>query len=1374
MSATHAPHLDLLPVDASGNAPLATHVAVNAGDWFDPGTWSNGQVPGEGAIVHIPAGVSVSYDGASDANLFMVRVDGSLTMTAEDGGATKMVVDTMITSDTSFLHVDAGDAQDGTVDIVFSEGAPAAHQGHFTDVSQGDGVIGRYNWDPEQLSLGLVASGEVKVEGQEVDGSIQLGSGPLAGESTLNFDASAEGIGTWAVGQTIVVGGTDYTHRDADGALVTQDEVRTIVDIQTVNGQVVVTLDEPLDHDHVGPPHPDTGAELTGFVANLSRNVNFSSAAADQDGDGQPGRGVSLGESLGPGEHYVTERGHVMFMHNDNVEVSNSGFLGLGRTDKSTDVQDFELAPGQVHNNRAVVDVDGDGQFDPGLDFEATTAPEDNMNQRARYPVHIHEAGIGDEKHALDHDDDLDSEVESALPTLPGGGVIGPCAETGSPICHCGDADGDGTPDCVDEDHIEAPGGAVLSGNVVWGSPGWGYVQHASEADLLGNVAFDVAGSSFVAELGDEVGRWEDNTAIGTYGARPGEAIEDSDDFNEDDGFQGNGFYLKSRAIDMVDNVAISSARAGFFYHNNGAGMKDSVVSELGDIADAVPGLESMDTENVPITIFDGNKAIAAFEGIRIATDPLDSVRKYNDAYSKFTDFVGYALEESGVSITYSSKYIFSDFLLIGNEDREFDANSTAGFHFKVSVADITVANSHIEGFDHAVFNYTQVGNRQEYRRGYWDPKAPAGNPWVEAYDGLDSEGIDNPVYNLWNNNLIDVSWDNLSGGAIRFPRVSIDNDDGTITKYQGVAIFNTEDNKSINDPDTDQPVEIELIGDSAAGGLVALWREDLANDPNQRAVLANEIPLAYDDDAYLGQVVFENGRMIKRATYGDYVEGINSDIWSGTVLEFSKTDSLGTLVFEYGDFSPMNPSTTERAVTTNERIVFSKEMIDGVLAEDGYYTLPGHDDAKFVELTMIFSDRATGAWVTKTFLVGLDLQWEIPADALNLGTVRAIDGLVIAPEYAFFENGVLVAGRDALTAEEIIEISQENFDLLANTQIQAHAFSQDGGYGVVASAGPGEEPEPEVTDEADDHAEAVAGLGAGEVDESGADAAAHGAETVTTPEIEDETASVAAEDFETLDIGSSAPGDGAESPVGNASGAVIHGADGDDLIEGTGGQDRLVGGRGDDVLSGGAGDDDLRAGHGDDELSGGAGDDKLFGRLGNDRLDGGAGDDDLKGGTGDDELFGGAGNDVLTGGRGRDSLDGGDGDDVLGGGRGEDFLSGGAGNDRLEGGGRGDRLFGGDGNDRLDGGAGNDELTGGEGADSFVFENNSGVDVITDFEDGVDAIEFMIQSFGFDDLSIFQQGDDAVVEHEGGKIVLQNTDASDLDQSDFQFLSSG
>lgn len=97
-----------------------------------------------------------------------------------------------------------------------------------------------------------------------------------------------------------------------------------------------------------------------------------------------------------------------------------------------------------------------------------------------------------------------------------------------------------------------------------------------------------------------------------------------------------------------------------------------------------------------------------------------------------------------------------------------------------------------------------------------------------------------------------------------------------------------------------------------------------------------------------------------------------------------------------------------------------------------------------------------------------------------------------------------------------------------------------------------------------------------------------------------------------------------------------------------------------------------------------------------------------------DDTINGLGGNDVLNGGGGADQLYGGDGDDQLFGGLGRDKLFGQAGNDRLEGGA---------GDDELTGGAGWDVMTGGAGADVFVFGLDSGIDVITDFQKGVDRL---------------------------------------------------
>lgn len=101
-----------------------------------------------------------------------------------------------------------------------------------------------------------------------------------------------------------------------------------------------------------------------------------------------------------------------------------------------------------------------------------------------------------------------------------------------------------------------------------------------------------------------------------------------------------------------------------------------------------------------------------------------------------------------------------------------------------------------------------------------------------------------------------------------------------------------------------------------------------------------------------------------------------------------------------------------------------------------------------------------------------------------------------------------------------------------------------------------------------------------------------------------------------------------------------------------------------------------------------------------------------ISGSDASDDLSGSGENDVIISGGGNDTVNGGTGDDTLLGRGGDDILQGEAG---------ADILLGGAGDDTLDGGTGNDLLQGGGGADTFIF--NGGEDLISDFEQGIDAI---------------------------------------------------
>lgn len=154
-------------------------------------------------------------------------------------------------------------------------------------------------------------------------------------------------------------------------------------------------------------------------------------------------------------------------------------------------------------------------------------------------------------------------------------------------------------------------------------------------------------------------------------------------------------------------------------------------------------------------------------------------------------------------------------------------------------------------------------------------------------------------------------------------------------------------------------------------------------------------------------------------------------------------------------------------------------------------------------------------------------------------------------------------------------------------------------------------------------------------------------------------------------------------------------------------------------VIVGTSDDDTLEADPGTETVAGGLGNDQIVGNDGDNVLQG-----DLNqrnpGSTldGDDVILGGAGNDRIGGKGGDDLLFGGEGDDAIWGDDGDDVLRGGLGNDTLTG----------------------DNFSGGSGADIFILAAGEGMDMIMDFEVGVDLIG-LADGLSFEELSLGQSG---------------------------------
>ena len=312
-----------------------THTAVNNGNWNDPETWKDGNVPDQNSKVHIPHGITVSYGNENTTRHDTVRVDGVLKFATAK--SSQLLLDTMVVTHMGELVVGNETnpvRADQSVDIIFSSNTNIASSG-----------------DPMKLRRGLISMGKVTIVGAEKLDHVKLKQPALKGDNVLVLDlpsghSQPEG---WKIGDRLVLGGTGFKYggSDADNSRF-QDEV---LEITQINGNTIrfrnldiKSGDDTVLRFHHQLPDVAESKDLNLYVANTSRNITFQSENGEQTA--------------------INRRGHIMFMHNPNVIVKNSGFIGLGRSDKTKVVDD------------PMQNVDG--------------SVGTGTNPRGRYSIHLH------------------------------------------------------------------------------------------------------------------------------------------------------------------------------------------------------------------------------------------------------------------------------------------------------------------------------------------------------------------------------------------------------------------------------------------------------------------------------------------------------------------------------------------------------------------------------------------------------------------------------------------------------------------------------------------------------------------------------------------------------------------------------------------------------------------------------------------------------------------------------------------------------------------------------------------------------------------------------------------------------------------------
>lgn len=337
----HVAVFDLVPVAE------ATFVSIATGDWSDASTWEGGVVPGDDAQVLVSAETTVTFDVIQYESMNWVRVAGTLDWDVDDN--TQMLLDTLVVERHGILRI-------GTED------SPVEHGVAARIVIADDGTDIDTEWDPNQLSHGVVSHGSAEFWGEEVTPYVSLDTDPRRGDTQLVLD---EVPVNWEAGHRLVLTGTANNWRNP------QDEELEII---AIDGNVV-TIDadseedgiQGLEYHHLTPE----GYDLNVYVSNMNRNV------------------VVMSENPA----ITQRRGHVMFMHNQRVSVNNVGFYGLGRTDKRNPAND--------------------AQFDHHGELIENTG----LNQRGRYAVHFHRAGTS-------YDDNPGQVNGSVVVDSPGWGYV--------------------------------------------------------------------------------------------------------------------------------------------------------------------------------------------------------------------------------------------------------------------------------------------------------------------------------------------------------------------------------------------------------------------------------------------------------------------------------------------------------------------------------------------------------------------------------------------------------------------------------------------------------------------------------------------------------------------------------------------------------------------------------------------------------------------------------------------------------------------------------------------------------------------------------------------------------------------------------------
>ena len=234
---------------------------------------------------------------------------------------------------------------------------------------------------------------------------------------------------------------------------------------------------------------------------------------------------------------------------------------------------------------------------------------------------------------------------------------------------------------------------AVLHGNSVHGSPGWGIVQHSSHAAVDFNFVHNIDGAGIVSEDGDETGQWIGNFVTGIPGAGDKFSVK-RDELEGDFGHSGVAYENQARQIVQQDNIA-ANANTGWMYR----AAEVSVDNPHRDTIqfDPMPFKAVLNNEEPAITGFKGNIAVAI--DTVVDTGHRQDMATSTDLRSDMTEMTAWEVKRVFDVFNYTGEYVIADSLFIGAD----------GANRAIVLADkhegTSIINTHFENFTTAVYD---------------------------------------------------------------------------------------------------------------------------------------------------------------------------------------------------------------------------------------------------------------------------------------------------------------------------------------------------------------------------------------------------------------------------------------------------------------------------------------------------------------------------------------------------------------------------------------------------------------------------------------------------------------------------------------------